>query len=85
MFYWGNMDKNKYIPLNSLIRDKETTWIFTSLNLPYYEIAKRGIVLWCVSTLEGKWTMLGGNKFGFEDATDALMFKIQFESGIHED
>ena len=25
--------------------------------------------------------MLGGNKFGFEDGTDATMFKIQFGLG----
>ncbi len=67
--------------MNELIRDKDTTWTFTHLNIPYFEIAKRGIVVWCVKNLEGRWTMLGGNKFGFEDGTDATMFKIQFGLG----
>ena len=75
------MDKNKYIPMNELIQDKEVSWTFTRLNIPYHEIAKRGIVIWCVENLEGRWTMLGGNKFGFEDGTDATMFKIQFGLG----
>jgi hypothetical protein len=72
------MDKNTYVPLNELIKDKETSWTFTNLSLPYHEIAKQGIVVWCVNNLEGRWTMLGGNKFGFEDGSDAIMFKIQF-------
>jgi len=76
------MDKNMYVPMNELIRDKETSWTFTSINLPYHEIAKRGIVIWCVTNLEGRWTMLGGNKFGFEDGTDATMFRMQFGLGI---
>lgn len=76
------MDKNTYIPLNKLIQDKEKEWTFTNLNLPYHEIAKQGIVIWCVENLEGRWTMLGGNKFGFEDGTDATMFKIQFGLGL---
>lgn len=70
-----------YVPMNDLIRDKEKFWTFTSISLPYYEIAKKGIVIWCVENLQGRWTMLGGNKFGFEDASDALMFKIQFGIG----
>jgi hypothetical protein len=70
-----------YVPLNDLIKDKEKTWTFTNINLPYHEIAKKGIILWCVEHLEGRWTMLGGNKFGFEDANDALMFRIQFGLG----
>jgi hypothetical protein len=72
------MDKNTYVPLNELMKDKETSWTFTNLSLPYHEIAKQGIVVWCVNNLEGRWTMLGGNKFGFEDGSDAIMFKIQF-------
>ena len=74
-------DKDLYVPMNRLIKSKETNWTFTSINIPYYEIAKRGIVIWCVENLQGRWTMLGGNKFGFEDATDATMFKIQFGLG----
>jgi len=75
------MDKNMYVPMNELIKDKDTSWTFTHLNIPYHEIAKKGIVIWCVQNLEGRWTMLGGNKFGFEDGTDATMFKIQFGFG----
>ena len=75
------MDKNGYVPMNKLITEKEKSWTFTSLNMPYSEIAKQGIVIWCVGNLEGKWTMLGGNKFGFEEAQDATMFKIQFGLG----
>lgn len=74
-------NKDLYVPMNQLIKDKETKWTFTSLDIEYAEIAKRGIVLWCVENLEGKWTMLGGNKFGFEDPRDATMFKIQFGLG----
>lgn len=77
------MDKNMYVPMNELIRDKETKWTFTQLNIPYSEIARQGIVMWCVKHLEGRWTMLGGNKFGFEDGTDATMFKIQFGFGAN--
>lgn len=72
------MEKNLYVPMNELILDKETSWTFTSLRMPYHEIAQKGIVLWCVDNLRGRWTMLGGNKFGFEDAEDATVFKMQF-------
>lgn len=75
------MDKNTYIPMNRLIENKEQKWTFTSINLPYHEIAKQGIVIWCIENLEGKWTMLGGSKFGFEAGEDATMFKIQFGLG----
>ncbi len=74
-------DKDLYVPMNKLIKDKENSWTFTSINLPYHEIAKKGIVIWCVNNLEGRWTMLGGNKFGFEDPTDATMFRMQFGLG----
>ena len=75
------MDKNTYVPLNELIKFKESNWTFTHINLPYIDIAMKGIVIWCVNTLEGRWTMLGGNKFGFEEATDAVMFRLQFGFG----
>jgi hypothetical protein len=71
-----------YVPMHKLIFDKETRWTFTSINLPYWQIAEKGIVIWCVNNLQGRWTMMGGNKFGFEDATDATMFRIQFGLGI---
>lgn len=74
--------KDMYVPMNNLLRDKEAHWTFTHINIPYHEIAKQGIVLWCVEHLEGRWTMLGGNKFGFEESEDALMFRIQFGSGL---
>ena len=74
--------KDLYVPMNELIFDKETKWTFTSINLPYYKIAEKGIVLWCVKHLEGRWTMLGGNKFGFEDGRDATMFRIHFGLGV---
>lgn len=67
-----------YVPLNKLILDKEKHWTFTNLSISYPEITRQGIVMWCVENLQGRWTMLGGNKFGFEEATDATMFKIQF-------
>ena len=69
---------NTYVPMNSLIMSKESSWTFTHIDIPYNEIASQGIVMWCVRNIEGKWTMLGGNKFGFEDATDATLFRIQF-------
>jgi hypothetical protein len=73
------MDKNNlYVPMNDLIRDKEIAWTFTHINLPYETIAKQGIVMWCVNNLEGRWTMLGGNKFGFEEGQDATIFRMQF-------
>lgn len=72
------MDTEKYIPMNELILNKESSWTFTSIDLPYTEICRKQIILWCVQNLHGHWTMLGGNKFGFEDAHDALSFKIQF-------
>ena len=75
------MDKEKYVPMNCLILDKETHWTFTHINIPYTEIAKQGIVIWCVNNLEGRWTMLGGNKFGFEDPHDATLFRMQFGWG----
>lgn len=79
----GHMTKqDMYVPMNKLIRNKDTSWTFTNISMPYFEIAKRGIVMWCIENLEGRWTMLGGNKFGFEDATDATMFRVQFGFGI---
>ncbi len=71
-------EKDLYVPMNELIMDKETHWTFTHINIPYLEIARKGIVMWCVEHLGGRWTMLGGNKFGFEDSNDAMIFKIQF-------
>lgn len=67
-----------YVPMNELILNKEKSWTFTHINMPYQEIAKKGIVLWCVDNLQGRWTMLGGNKFGFEDGEDAVVFRMQF-------
>lgn len=64
--------------MNELIRVKDTTWTFTHLDVPYHEVAKRGIVMWCVENMQGKWTMLGGNKFGFEHGEDAVVFRMQF-------
>ena len=76
------VNKQMYVPMNKLILDKETNWTFTKLNIPYTEIARKGIVIWCIEHLEGRWTMLGGNKFGFEDVGDATMFRVQFGFGI---
>jgi hypothetical protein len=76
------IENDMYVPMNRLIMDKDTTWTFTSINLQFTEIAKTGIVMWCVNNLQGRWTMLGGNKFGFEDPMDATMFKIQFGLGM---
>lgn len=67
-----------YVPMNELIINKENHWTFTHINLPYQEIAKKGIVLWCVKNLQGRWTMLGGSKFGFESGEDATVFRMQF-------
>lgn len=78
------MDKNTYVPLNELIKSKETHWTFTNIHLSYQEIAKQGIVIWCVNNLEGRWTMLGGNKFGFEEGQDATIFRMQFGFGTRD-
>lgn len=67
-----------YVPMNKLILDKEKAWTFTNINLPYHEIARKGIVIWCVNNMQGRWTMLGGNRFGFEEGADATMFRMQF-------
>lgn len=67
-----------YVPMNELIKNKKTDWTFTHINLPYQEIAARGIVLWCEEHMAGKWTMLGGNKFGFESGEDATIFRMHF-------
>ena len=72
-------DKQTYVPLNKVFLDKNTEWTFTTLtSLTYEQIANEGIIMWCINNLEGRWTMLGGNKFGFEDAGDAMQFKLQF-------
>ena len=67
-----------YVPMNKIFMDKETGWTYTYINMPYEEIAKRGIVMWCIANAQGRWTMLGGSKFGFEEGVDALNFKIKF-------
>ena len=72
-------NQDNYTPLNKVFLDKKTEWTFANLtSLTYEEISKQRIVMWCHENLEGRWTMLGGNKFGFEDAGDAMQFKIQF-------
>lgn len=71
-----------YVPMNHLIKDKESRWTFTELGIPYHEIARQGIVMWCTENIEHDWTMLGGNKFGFMDPEDALHFKLKFEQGM---
>jgi hypothetical protein len=70
--------KDLYVPMNELILNKETHWTFTTIPSTFPEIAQQGILMWCVDNLEGRWTMLGGNKFGFEDGQDATIFKMQF-------
>lgn len=75
------IDRGMYVPMNEIIQDKETAWTFTNLQLPFSMIAKKRIVMWCIENLESRWTMLGGNKFGFEDPHDALMFRMQFGFG----
>lgn len=68
-----------YVPMHDAFRDKTTDWVYTSLtNMTYEEIARKGIVMWADQNLKGRWTMLGGNKFGFEDGGDAMSFKLQF-------
>ena len=67
-----------YVPMNELIKEKEKSWTFTHIDIPYHKIAERGIVMWCVANMQGRWTMLGGNKFGFEDGEDATIFRMQF-------
>jgi len=70
---------SSYTPMHEAFLDKTTDWVYTSLsNLTFEEIATKGVVLWCEEHLIGRWTMLGGNKFGFEDGTDAMAFKITF-------
>jgi hypothetical protein len=74
------IDKQLYVPMNELVHllGKGNTWTFTHLNLNYQEIARRKIIPWCLANVEGKWTMLGGNKFAFEEGMDATSFKLQF-------
>lgn len=57
------------------------TWTFTSLNIPRHEIAKRNIIPWCEQNIGAHWTVFAENRFGFEDAGDAINFKIQFGFG----
>jgi hypothetical protein len=71
-------NKNLYVPMNRLIETKDNTWTFTSINLSYPEIAKQGIILWCIENMQGRWTMAGGNKFGFEEGMDATAFTFKF-------
>lgn len=77
-------DKNLYIPMNELIRGMGGSWSFTNLDMPYEDLAKSGVIVWCIENLEGRWTMLGGNKFGFEDAGDAFAFRLKFSGHITE-
>lgn len=68
---------SNYVTMETAFKDKTTEWIYTSLDgMSFEEIARMGIVLWCAENLEGRWTMLGGNKFGFENGGDALAFKL---------
>lgn len=63
--------------MDEAFKDKTTDWIYTQLDgMEFEEISRRGIVLWCEGNLVGRWTMLGGNEFGFEDGGDALAFKL---------
>lgn len=68
-----------YTSMADAFRDKTTDWTYTQLtNMTFEQIAAQGIVIWCEENLDGRWTMLGGNKFGFEDGGDAMAFKLQF-------
>ena len=64
--------------MNRLIETKDNTWTFIKIHLTYIEIAKQGIIPWCVENMQGRWTMAGGNKFGFEDGIDATAFSFKF-------
>ena len=71
--------KSFYIPVHDAFRDKTVDWTYTKLgNMSFEQIARQGIVIWCEENLDGRWTMLGGNEFGFEDGQDAMAFKLQF-------
>lgn len=71
---------SNYVPMTEAFKDKTTDWTYTAINSMDYEtIAAKGIVMWCEKNISGRWTMLGGSKFGFEDSDDALLFKLQFE------
>lgn len=72
------VQKNLYIPMKNLVYIENKNWTYTSLNLDYVEILRRGIIIWCTDNIKGRWTIIGKDKFGFEDAGDAIMFRMQF-------
>ena len=67
-----------YTPINKVLEDMTTPWVFTQINLPYENIVNNGIILWCVDNIRGRWTLASQNKFGFESGEDALMFRIKY-------
>ena len=68
-----------YISVDDLIQAGSISeWTFSKLDISFTDVSERGIVLWCHKNVLGNWTMLSGNKFGFESPEDALIFKIQF-------
>ena len=71
------MYKSLYVPADNNIYSK-SPWTPVKINLSYMEITEKKIVLWCNENILGLWTMMGTNKFLFEDSGDALRFTLQF-------
>ncbi|BDR25773.1 hypothetical protein RVBP17_1840 [Pseudomonas phage sp. 30-3] len=67
-----------YVQATTIFKNKNTEWTFVDLELDLSDIVNKSLVIWCDENVESKWTMLGGSKFGFEDGSEALMFKLQF-------
>lgn len=69
---------NMYIPMKAQAYSENKDWVYTSLNISYIEAVRRGVFMWCVHNIKGHWTIVGDDKFGFEDGGDAVMFRMQF-------
>lgn len=68
------MDRQSYVPFN----ETSDKWTFTTINSIHEDIATRGIIMWCIENMEGKWTLAGQGKFGFEESIDATLFQMHF-------
>lgn len=65
--------------MKNLLKQGYPDWTFVRITTDYSELVKNGAILWCKANLKSSWFIASPREFAFEDATDALAFKIHFD------
>lgn len=65
--------------MKNLLKQAYPDWTYVKITTDYSELIKNGAILWCKNNLKSPWFIASPQEFAFEDATDALAFKIHFD------